>query len=286
MIRKYVIKLVGSLTFIWIAIAFPYFSHGADSPFLLSKDHDNVFREEAFTSTSYFYFGKDGSYRQINREHMFVAEMDRGTWKQDATGVIELKSSIRMKKLKSGIFTVSPHNIDEFKARHSLEKDIRTFLEADERTSYSPYEIESAWMYSYTWSLFHSTKTFKAVHVDKGVERVTREQLVRLLDDWRAYLHDDTKNCFHFTPVRYDKYVLLASSDYSFIANAKTPEEAKKTATISVQVRKTRAESPPALVYVLVDSDSALQEMETNQPFIFHPEMNGKMGSEEVLRYE
>lgn len=216
---------------------------------------------------------------------MFIAETDRGTWTQDATGEIELKSSIRMKKMKNGIFTISPHNIDEFKARDSLVRDIRTFLEADERTSYSPDEIESAWMYTFTWSLFHSTKTFKAVHVDEGVEMVTREQLVRLLDDWQAYLKDDTKNCFHFIPVRYDKYILLSSGDYPLV-NAETPEEAKKTAINFTRAIKAESESPPPLVYVLVESDSALEEMKTNQPFVFYPEMNIKVGSDRVLRYE
>lgn len=65
--RDHVKKFVGILTIIGIVISFPCFSHSEDSPFMLSKDHDNVFRSEMFVATSYFYFGKDGTYREINR---------------------------------------------------------------------------------------------------------------------------------------------------------------------------------------------------------------------------
>jgi len=284
MIRKFLRALPGPLAILGMVGTVPRFSHGGEPPFLLSKDHDTVFREERFTGTSYFHFGKDGKYREISREHMFIAEMDRGTWKQDATGRIELRSSIRVKEeVKSGPLRISVRDVEELEAFRPLEKDIGKFLATNQRDSYPRDEIERAWRYTYTWSLFDKTDTLSAVAVEDGVEKVTRKQLVELLDAWRAYLKDDTKNRFHFVPVRYHKFVLLASKDYPFLANAETPEKVKQVADAFGGTAA--SQTPPALVYALVDSGPALQEMKTNQPFVFHPELNG-VGSEKLLRYK
>ena len=257
-------------------------SLGGESPFLLPKDRDNVFRLEAFTSTDYFYFGKDGKYRQINREHMFTAEMDRGTWKQEATGEIELRSSIHVKDLKIGPMHIEVGNSEQLDAMRPLEKDMEKFLAADKSDFWPRKKIENAWNYTYTWSLFNSTITFNAVAVERGVTKITRKQLIELLDAWRAHLQDDTNHRFHFVPVRYHKFILLASKDYPFLANAETPDEVKKTAdTFHIS---DAPKVPPALVYVLVDSEPALREMKTKQPFIFYPQLN--QGGEEILRYK
>lgn len=284
MFRNFPEALVGQLAILGMAATVSCFSYGGDAPFLLSKDHDTVFREEAFTATDYFHFGKDGKYRQINREHMFTAEMDRGTWKQDANGQIELRSSIRVKtELRTGPLCISVHDLEQLDALRPLEKDISTFLAADERDIYPKDEIEHAWMYTYTWSLFESKETFNAVEIEDGVEKVTRKQLAELLIAWRAYLKDDTKNRFHFVPVRYHKFVLLSSSDYPLLANAETPEKVKQVADTFGGAAA--SDTPPPLVYVLVDSGPALKEMKTNQPFIFYPEMNG-VGGEKLLKYK
>lgn len=258
------------------------FSHGSEPPFMLPKDRDSIFQEQAFTSTSYFHFGKDGSYRQIDREHMFTAEMDRGTWKQEKTGEIELRSSIRMKELKKGPMRIEVRDIEELDALRPLEKDIEKFLATDKSDIWPREKIHYAWKYPYTWSLFKSTRTADAVAVDPSAAKITRKQLVELLDAWRAYLKNDTKNRFHFTPVRYQKFILLASKDYPFLANAETPEEVKKTA--DTFHRSDTPETPPAMVYVLVDSKSVLKEMKTKQPFIYYPQMN--QDGEEVLKYK
>lgn len=279
----HVAKALGVLlAILGIGTMAPPFSLGGESPFLLSKDRDSVFRQEAFTSTDYFHFGKDGKYRQINREHMFTAEMDRGTWQQEATGEIELRSSIRVKELKKGPMRIEVRDVEELDALRPLEKDMEKFLATDKSDSWTREKIENAWRYTYTWSLFEERKTFNAVAIEQEVAKITRKQLVELLDAWRAYLKDDTKNRFHFLPVRYHDFVLLASEDYPFLANAETPDEVKETA--SHFHRSDASETPPAMVYVLVDSERVLQEMKTKQPFIFYPQMN--QGGEEVLRYK
>jgi hypothetical protein len=185
-------------------------------------------------------------------------------------------------ELRSGPLRVSVRDVEELEALRPLEKDIGKFLAADKRDSYARGEIERAWKYTYTWSLFHSKDTLNAVAVEDGVERVTRKQLVELLSAWRDYLKDGTKNRFHFVAVRYHKFVLLASKDYPLMANAETPE---KVGQVADAFGGAAAETPPALVYALVEPGPALQEIKTTQPFIFHPELNG-VGSDRLLRYK
>jgi len=255
-------------------------SRGAEPPFLLPKEDDSVFRLEAFTSTSYFHFGKDGKYRRISRQHLFTCESDRGTWKQDATGRIELRSAVLVKELKSGPLRVPVRNIEQLEALRPLEKDIGAFLSADEKNSYSRREIERAWKYTYTWSLFESKVTFSAVEAAYFPENITKSHFRELLDAWKAYLKDDSKNRFYLVPVKHQNLVLLASDDYPFMANTQTPEKVREKADLFVE-RKVS----PVFVYVLTGSDAALKEMKTRQPFIFYPELN-RPESEEPLKYK
>jgi len=249
-------------------------ARGAEPPFQLSRQHDSVFRLEAFTSTDYFHFGKDGKYREIAREHMFTEELDHGTWKQDATGQIELQSAVLLKELKSGPLRIPVRDVEQFAALRPLEKDVAAFLVANKKDTFTRNEIEGAWNYTYTWSLFESKITFSAVEVERTTKKVTRKQIGDLLKAWGAYLKSDAKNRFHFVPVEYHKFVLLASNDYPFMANADSPQKVTETADLFG-----RPKGEPAMVYVLTDSDAALKEMKTTHPFLFHPEMNqGRSG--------
>ena len=108
MIREFVKAVVGSLATLIIAATGPCSSYSGESPFLLSKDHDTVFRYDGTTWTAYFHFGNDGKYRRITRHHVGITEDDRGTWKQNATGQIEVRSSKRAKTVvRSGPFHIS-----------------------------------------------------------------------------------------------------------------------------------------------------------------------------------
>jgi hypothetical protein len=255
-------------------------SNGAEARFKVPTDRDSVFREEAFTSTSYFHFGKDGKYQQVNREHMFTCESDRGKWTQDKAGRVELESAILRKKLKCGPLTIPVRDVEELEALGPLEKDIDAFLAADKRDSYLRDEIERTWKYSYTWSLFKSKMTVSAVQVEGHTEKVTRKQLGQLLEAWKTYLKSDDKNRFHLDPVKYHKFVLLASDNYPFMANSGTPKEATETADLFGGPDK-----EPDMVYVLIDSEAGLKELKTKHPFLFFPEMN-RGGAEGMLKYK
>lgn len=264
---------------VWIA---PWLSFGSESPFLLPADKDSIFREEGLTSTRYFHFEKNGKYRMIVREHLFTAEMDRGTWKQDANGEIELCSSIRLKELKKGPLRIDVRDKENFEALRPLEKDIERFLDADKSDSWPREVIQSAWKYPYIRSLFNDTISLGALSVEKGVDKITRIQLVELLEAWKAYLKDDTRNRFHITPVRYETFVLLASGDHPLVSSAKTPDQVKKKA--SGFKDSNHPEKPPIMVYVLVDQEDILDEMKKKHPFLFYPAMT--QGGEEVLTYK
>lgn len=254
---------------------------GAEPPLSqLPTERDSIFRLEGLTSTQYLHFQKNGRYRQIDREHMFTCEMDRGTWKQDTNGCIELQSAVLVKDLESGPLRISTRDVEQLEALRPLEKEIAEFLAANRNDSFAGKDVEVAWKYSYTWSLFESKIVFSAVDVEPETKMVTRKQLEELLEAWKAYLKSDEKNRFRFLPVKYHEFILLASNDYPFLANAGTPTEVCETAD-----HFGGPHNSPAMVFVLVDDDAALKEMKTRQPFIFHPELNSD-GEEKLLRYK
>jgi hypothetical protein len=255
-------------------------SSGAEPAFKVPRDRDTVFRLEVSTATRHFHFGKDGNYQQVDREHMFTCESDRGKWRQDTGGRIVLESAIRRKQLECGPLRVLVRNVEELEAFGSLEKDIGAFLAADHRDSYPRHDVQRAWKYSYTWSLFESKMTVFPVEVEDRTETITRKQLSQLLEAWKAYLKSDAKNRFKLIPLKYHRFVLLTSEDYPCMANNRTPEEAMKTADMSGG-----PDNEPAMVYVLIDSEVGLKEMKTKQPFSSFPDMN-RVGAETMLRYK
>jgi hypothetical protein len=267
--------LIATLSLSMLAVGH---SNGADPQFKLHKDRDTVFRLKDFTSTEYFHFGKDGKYRQVNREHMFTCESDRGTWKQNAAGRIELESAILRRDVKCGPLKIRVRDVEQLEALHPLKRDVGAFLAANKRDSYSRDEIERAWKYSYTWSLFDTKIAFSAVEVENHTEKVTRKQLAQLLTTWEEYLKSGVRNQFQVVAVKYHKFVLLASEDYPLIMNS--PKEATEIAD-----RFGGPDKEPAMVFVLIDSAVGIKGMKTKHPFSYLPELN-QGGSEEPLRYK
>ncbi len=66
-----------------------------DAVFKMPADRNLFFRSYCYTGSSYVEFARDGRYRRIEREHMFVEVVDTGTWTQSETGEITLKSKQR-----------------------------------------------------------------------------------------------------------------------------------------------------------------------------------------------
>jgi hypothetical protein len=52
---------------------------------------ESVYRCESGANTMYFVFLADGTYDIIAREHMFVARLERGTWKGEAGGGLTIE---------------------------------------------------------------------------------------------------------------------------------------------------------------------------------------------------
>ena len=76
---------------IWLACSiFLDGGHAAaqDKPVLVHFKTDAFFRSYCYTGSSYLEFRKNGTYREIQREHMFVAVIDRGKWSQAESGEI------------------------------------------------------------------------------------------------------------------------------------------------------------------------------------------------------
>ena len=70
----------------------PRIGRAPEAIFRLPKDRDIFFKSYSYTASEYVQFRANGSYRRIGREHMFVEEIDRGTWTQADSGEITLVS--------------------------------------------------------------------------------------------------------------------------------------------------------------------------------------------------
>lgn len=75
----------------------------------LAKNQDHFFVENDFVYGRFLKLARDGSYQQINRDHTVAAEVDRGTWEQDAGGTLLLhftRDGLRFRALLSGPLSI------------------------------------------------------------------------------------------------------------------------------------------------------------------------------------
>ena len=247
-----------------------------DDVFQLPQDRGTVFRESGISDTDYVQFKKDGIYRRIVRAHMGVMTWDHGTWRQKKSGVVVLRSKEKVVPVRSGPLVINPETVRCLKAFQPLENDMTRFLARDTRQVYTAKEIKDAWRYA-PWDI-----KISAVDIDKGTNSVTRKQVADLLGAWSKYLRSDIAEVTHVTPIAYKNTVVLVwhECDHTWWFPEEKPktldEKLKRVRELLKEEAKTGKPMGPTL-YTRIDQREFESESQTTQPFLFFPEMNGRI---------
>lgn len=85
-----------------LALLWPCQSMAAGPPTMLPQGEDAYFFENHLTGAALYFFGKDGRYLEIGREHLFIAEVDAGRWLQRPDGEVWLCSNYRFHPIVVG----------------------------------------------------------------------------------------------------------------------------------------------------------------------------------------
>ena len=97
----------------------------------LPKNQDAFFVENDFVYRRLLRLGRDGFYRQINRERNTAAEVDRGTWTQDPDGTVLLHDThggLRFRALFGGRLSLDLADPARFGGLPTAADAIRRFL--------------------------------------------------------------------------------------------------------------------------------------------------------------
>lgn len=121
---------VGLLT--WLAVGGCHWAH-AETPakLRLPKKRDAFFIENNFVYRRFLHLARDGTYSQINREGDTAAEVDRGTWSQEADGTVLLRftrGGLRPHALLSGPLSIRLDDPQIFGALQGAADAIRHWL--------------------------------------------------------------------------------------------------------------------------------------------------------------
>lgn len=106
--------------------------HATTQPTLrLPKKRDAFFVENNFVYRRFLQLTRDGSYAQINRAGNTAAEVDRGTWSQDADGTVLLhftRGGLRPHALVSGPLSIRLDDPENFGELPTTADAIRRWL--------------------------------------------------------------------------------------------------------------------------------------------------------------
>ena len=217
----------------------------SDEPvYLLPKDRATYFRGDHITASIYVVFESNGTYLIVDREHMYVAESDRGTWQQAADGLVTLQSARWVGGVEYGTLSISDIPLAEGLPRlTAIQEALGSFLQTHDEDGFSRETIEHIWQRS----VGVGNIVIEEIHVDPGVLEVERSDLVGLQRAVAAYVNAGAGgSVFQATPyVRQSETVLLW-----------------------------RGRRRSSGGYVLIDRKTFEEETTTTQPFLFFPELN------------
>ncbi len=143
----------------------------------LSKKQDAFFIENDFVYRRFLLLARDGSYRQINRERS-AAEVDRGTWTQDADGAVLLhftRGGLRFHALLSGPLSVLLDDPPSANSLSAVADAIRAWLARSSNAVFAAASVTEI------------AVPPGVLHLDPGAESVSRadfESLARQIDDF------------------------------------------------------------------------------------------------------
>jgi hypothetical protein len=98
------------------------------APFMFPTGESVYFFEDHVMGATLYEFKVDGTYREIAREHMFIAEMDAGRWMQRDDGELLKCSNHRYQELESHRLYIYMTTATKYERLPALREDITTLL--------------------------------------------------------------------------------------------------------------------------------------------------------------
>lgn len=228
--------------------------------FKMPKDDDVYFKSYFYTGSEYFQFSTNGTYRQVNREHMFVEESDHGTWSQAKSGELTLMSQEHYRNIECDPLSIFMWHTQAIQRLPWVKEQINELLANSDAQTFTKEQIEGIEKYGYKNCL-------SRISVDFPVKRVPREKLGKLAMHIDQFLNDPQKNHFHATPMTYKGQTFLLWRD------AQTPIN-RDLKRIREELDEQKSKSTPAYIFTRITAETFQKESGKTQEFIFYPEMN------------
>jgi len=233
----------------WLAQEVPAQDPVGPKPHVLAADEAAYFMGDNYTSASFLELRSDGTFRSIDREHMFIGEGDAGRWAQTDNGTLFLCSEHRFQPLWSGDAHVFV-DAESFPALPALREDVATLLATHDAGSFSEDTLKKAL----------APRSRELLGASKEATRADLEALLRQID---AYVGGGLANLERLQ-VREHRGIVYLLSDEPWM-----PEEGELVA----QLDTAPGQRPPYVLF-RIDAQAFARETGTTQPFLYHPEMN------------
>lgn len=256
-----------NLSTVALLVAITFLANAQEKIFFLPPNRDAFFKSYDYTSTSYLYLKKDGRYSHIDREHMFVEEDDKGTWRQDTNGTITLVSELHYRNIEAGPLSIWTWHTNVVSKLPQICSVIATHI-ADSNTSLFDSKFVEERMVLLPRS--DGTGQYCPISVTFPAEEISKLQLSELLHQTEIFMNVADKNQFHVVPMRYRNHNFLLWKD------SQTPMN-RDLAKIKESIDKTSAKVTPPYIYFAIDENTFKKEAHLTQEFIFYPEMTKRV---------
>jgi hypothetical protein len=250
--------LLGTILLIAICSIMSLSAFADGNAVLLSTKEDTCFKSAGPDSTYYIHFRANGTYSRIDREHMFVAEIDRGTWTQDSSsGWITMKSSMHSRNIEAGPLTLWTWHSDTVERLPQTHAAMKALLS----TNNSPY-FESR---------FIETNFCNPISTDFYTHQISRNELSDLLKAIELFESSSDTNHFHVAPVGYKgvNFLLWRGDGNSF-----DQDLSKIKKYIDDWDENEARKGNLGMIYTVIDKKTFEEESGRGQDFIFYPQMN------------
>ncbi|MDH5670483.1 MAG: hypothetical protein OEY86_20980 [Nitrospira sp.] len=228
----------------------------------IPSDRDIYFKFDGLNFSRYLHLRRDGTYRQVVREHLYVEEKDVGKWEQNQVGNLLLKSDLHYHSIDSGTLSISVWHRERLDTLLDLRQRIQRFLKNNRSLSFPRDEVERIRERAVIGSpeiQIGDIMVFSA----RNVQRSDLEELLPAIDQFMA---STAKNVFVFKPFSYKGDVIFIEDDRLALTEQIIEEE------LAGPDHPTHRGDRHG--YQEIEISKFNEEIKDTQPFIFFPEMN------------
>jgi hypothetical protein len=233
----------------------------------LSTTEDSFFKEEVFTGSSYVHFRTNGTYSRIAREHLFVEESDRGTWTQDSTGWITMKSTMHYRNIEAPPLAIWTWHTNVAVLLPRIHATISGLLRTNNSAHFTSEFVGERLVRLPS----RGTNFYSPIAVDFEAKQISRSQLTSLLQAIETFTNRTDNHHFHVAPMKYKKITFLLWRDEETRLNRNLQEI--RNSIDQLRMQEGKKEVLP-LIYTSIDKETFSDEAGRTHEFIFHPEMN------------